>query len=126
MYASGLIVPFHDWPAGGGNLNYPLVYQEGLASVIKDCKERMTALDMRLDNAPKFYFYEASIILMEAMIRFSHRYAKLAREMAAKEKDKTRKAELISLAETCEWVPENPARNLREVMQAHWFAHLTA
>ena len=126
IYASGLIVPFHDWPAGGGNLNYPLVYQEGLASVIKDCKERMTALDMRLDNAPKFYFYEASIILMEAMIRFSHRYAKLAREMAAKEKDKTRKAELISLAETCEWVPENPARNLREVMQAHWFAHLTA
>ena len=120
------ICSFHEWPGGGGNLNYPLVYQEGLASVIKDCKERMNSLDMRLENAPKFYFYEASIILMEAMIRFSHRYAKLAREMAAKEKDETRKAELISLAETCEHVPEHPARNMREAMQAHWFAHLTA
>ena len=63
---------------------------------------------------------------MRAMIRFAHRYAELAREMAAKEKDKTRKAELISLAETCEWVPEHPARNLREAMQGHWFGHLTA
>ena len=38
---SMLICSFHEWPGGGGNLNYPLVYQEGLASVIKDCKERM-------------------------------------------------------------------------------------
>jgi formate C-acetyltransferase len=123
---SMLICSFHEWPGGGGNLNYPLVYQEGLASVIKDVKERMTSMDMRLENAPKFYFYEACIILMEGMIRFSHRYAKLAREMAAKEKDKTRKAELISLAETCEHVPEHPARNMREALQAHWFSHLTA
>ena len=123
---SMLICSFHEWPGGGGNLNYPLVYQEGLASVIKDCKERMNSLDMRLENATKFYFYEASIIVMEAMIRFSNRYAKLAREMAAEEKDKTRKGELISLAETCEHIPEHPARNMREAMQAHWFAHLAA
>ena len=75
---SMLICSFHEWPGGGGNLNYPLVYEQGLASVIKDCKERMNSLDMRLENATKFYFYEASIIVMEAMIRFSNRYAKLA------------------------------------------------
>ena len=126
VYQSGLVIPFHDWPGGGGNLDYRLIYNEGLASVIKDVKERMMSLDMRLENAQKFYLYEASIILMEAMIRFAHRYAKLAREMAAEETDETRKAELISLAETCEWVPEHPARNLREAMQGHWFGHLTA
>ncbi len=60
------------------------------------------------------------------MIRWANRYAELAREMAAKEKDKTRKAELISMAETCEQVPEHPARNLREAMQGHFFAHLAA
>ena len=27
---SMLICSFHEWPGGGGNLNYPLVYQEGL------------------------------------------------------------------------------------------------
>ena len=123
-YEAGLVVKFHDWPGGGGNLNYPQVYREGLASMIKDCEQRQTAMEMRLPNAPKFYFYEASLITMRALIRLSHRYAELAREMAAKEKDKTRKAELISIAETCEWIPEHPARNLREAMQCHFLCHL--
>ena len=82
-YQAGLIAAFHDWPGGGGNLNYPMVYQQGLASVIKDVEERQMAMEMRLPNAPKFYFYEASLIVMRAVIRFAHRYAELAREMAA-------------------------------------------
>jgi pyruvate-formate lyase len=125
-YQAGLIAPFHDWPGGGGNLNYPRVYREGLASMIKEVEERQMAMEMRLPNAPKFYLYEASLIVMRAAIRYAHRYAELAREMAAKEKDETRKAELIALAETCEWVPENPARNLREAMQSHFFCHIIA
>ena len=124
IYGGGLVSSFHDWPGGGGNLNYPLVYQEGIASVIKDVEERQLSMEMRLPNASKLYFYEAALITMRAFIRLAHRYAELAREMAAKEKDETRKAELISLAETCEWVPENPARNLREAMQAHFLAHI--
>ncbi|MCK7517081.1 MAG: hypothetical protein MZV64_04860 [Ignavibacteriales bacterium] len=28
------------------------------------------------------------------------------------------------MAETCEWVPEHPARNLREAMQCHFLCHL--
>ena len=67
-----------------------------------------------------------SLIVMRAIIRCAHRYAELAREMAAKEKNATRKAELIAIAETCEWVPEHPARNLREAMQCHFFCHLVA
>ncbi len=83
-YESGLVVPFHDWPGGGGNLNYPMVYQQGLASVIKDVEERMMSLEMRLENTDKLYFYQASLIVMKAMIRWANRYAELAREMAAK------------------------------------------
>ena len=45
-------------------------------------------------------------------------------EMAAKEKNETRKAELIAIAETCERVPEHPARNLREAIQSHFFCHI--
>ena len=63
---------------------------------------------------------------MRAIIRLAHRYAELAREMAAKEKNETRKAELIAIAETCEWVPEHPARNLREAIQCHFFCHICA
>ena len=46
--------------------------------------------------------------------------------MAKGEKDKARKAELISIAETCERVPEHPARNMREAIQCHFFCHLAA
>ena len=63
---------------------------------------------------------------MRAVIRLAHRYAELAREMAAKEKDAARKAELIAIAETCEWVPEHPARNLREAIQCHFLCHISA
>jgi formate C-acetyltransferase len=126
QYDAGLISNFHDWPGGGGNLNYPKVYREGLASVIKDVEERQKSLEMRQYNAQKFYFYEATLVLMKAIVRHANRYAKLAREMAAKEKDDTRKAELIAIAETCEWVPEHPARNLREAIQSHFFSHVIA
>ena len=31
-----------------------------------------------------------------------------------------------TIAETCEWVPEHPARNLREAIQGHFFCHIVA
>ena len=125
-YDSGFVISFFDWPGGGGNLNYPRIYNHGLAAMIKEVEERQAALDMRLSNASKLYFYEASLILMRSIVRLANRYAELAREMAAKEKNATRKAELIAIAETCEWVPEHPARNLREAIQCHFFCHLCA
>ncbi|MBE0712983.1 MAG: hypothetical protein IH583_11415 [Candidatus Aminicenantes bacterium] len=125
-FKAGLIAEFTSWPGGGGNLNYPMIYNEGIASVIKDVTKRQAALDMLLPNAPKFYFYEACLISLRAVVRFANRYAELAREMAAKEKNETRKAELIAIAETCEHVPEHPARNLREAIQAHFFCHICA
>ncbi|MFZ0611279.1 MAG: pyruvate formate lyase family protein [Desulfobacterales bacterium] len=123
---AGLFQDFASWPGGGGNLNYPKIYNQGIASVIKDIEERQAALDVRLDAAPKLYFYEASLIILRAAVRYANRYAKLAREMAGKEKNEIRKEELLAIAETCEWVPEQPARNLREAVQAHFFAHIVA
>jgi pyruvate formate-lyase/glycerol dehydratase family glycyl radical enzyme len=125
-YDSGFVISFFDWPGGGGNLNYPRVYNLGLASMIKEVEERQMELEMRLPNSDKFYFYEASLILMRSIIRLSHRYAELAREMAAAEKNEIRKAELIAIAETCERVPEHPARNLREAIQCHFLCHVLA
>ena len=121
---AGLFMDFASWPGGGGNLNYPMIYHEGVAAVIKDVEARQAALDVRLPNAPKIYFYEASLIVLRAIVRFAHRYAKLARETAAKEKNVERKQELLDIAEICEHVPEHPARNLREAMQSHFLCHI--
>ncbi len=95
--------------------------------MIKEIDEREAALEMRLPNADKFAFYEASRIVMKAFIRLAHRYAELAREMAASEADPVRKQELLAIAETCEWVPQHPARNLaREAIQCHFFCHIVS
>ncbi len=86
-YQAGVVSSFHDWPGGGGNLNYPMVYQQGLASVIKDVEERQKSLEMRIYNKDKLYFYEACLIVMRATIRYAHRYAELARSPEAKAAD---------------------------------------
>ncbi len=44
--------------------------------------------------------------------------------MAETEADATRKAELLEIAEVCDWVPANPARTFREALQSFHFAWL--
>ena len=49
------------------------------------------------------------------------RYAAKAKEMAAAETNPKRKAELEKIAQNCEHVPEYPARDFHEALQAQWF-----
>jgi formate C-acetyltransferase len=76
------------------------------------------------DDIEKKCFLEAVIISLNAIIRLAHRYANLAEEMALKEKDPVRKKELERIAETCRWVPANPARTFYEAIQSFWFIYL--
>ena len=76
------------------------------------------------DNMRQRYFLRSARIALEAVIKFGHRYASLAREMAQKEKDSERKRELETIAKTMEWVPENPPRNFYEAMQSLSFIYI--
>jgi pyruvate-formate lyase len=64
---------------------------------------------------------KAMIITGEGFLRWTNRYAVLAREMAEKEKNPERKKELLQMAEICSWVPGNKPRTYWEAMQSHWF-----
>ena len=44
--------------------------------------------------------------------------------MAKRETDIHRKAELERIAETCAWVPANPARSFYEALQSVWFTYV--
>ena len=91
----------------------------GLKGYIQECREH---LDNYIANQGtdinKIYFWKAAIMVLEATIDHAHRYAALAREMAEKETDAEEKARLIKIAETCEYVPENPPRTVHEALQA--------
>ena len=56
--------------------------------------------------------------------KFSHRYADLAEKLAAECTDEKRKAELLTMADNCRNVPENPPRTFLEAAQFVWMNHL--
>ena len=64
------------------------------------------------------------IITCDAMSTWSRRYAQRVTEMAAEESDPQRKQELLTIAEVCNWVPENPARTFHEAVQCQWWGQL--
>ena len=69
-------------------------------------------------NIESYLFWQSAIIVCEATINHAHRYAALAREKAAAEANAERKAELLMIADMCEYVPEYPARTFREALQS--------
>ena len=69
-------------------------------------------------------FLEAVITTCDAMKIWSERYGNAAKDMAAKEGDAKRKADLLKIAEVCTQVPENPARNFHEALQCQWWGQL--
>jgi formate C-acetyltransferase len=66
-------------------------------------------------------FYEAALIALQAAQEFITRYAELAHRLARQTDDQTRRQELERIAEVCEWLSENPARDFRDALQAVWF-----
>jgi pyruvate formate-lyase/glycerol dehydratase family glycyl radical enzyme len=94
---------------------------KGFNGILEDIREEMKNTDLSVDGGLKKYeFLTAGAICCEAIIDFSHRYAKLARELAASESDSVRKQELETIAENCEWVPANPPRTFHEALQSFW------
>jgi len=73
---------------------------------------------MQETDISKFYFWQAAVIVCEAMIAYSRRYAALARSMAENEPDDGRRDQLVDIADICEWVPEHPARSFTRLFNS--------
>ena len=65
---------------------------------------------------------KAMLIAADGVIHFVDRYSKLASEMAAKEEDPVRKAELEEIAESCNIA--EPAKTFKQAVQIAWFEHM--
>jgi pyruvate-formate lyase len=90
----------------------------GLRGMVDEAKASIERfVETKGTDIDQVYFWQAAIIVCEAMIAYARRYAALARELAAKEEDPGRKAELEEIAAVCERVPEHPARTFQEALQ---------
>jgi len=94
------------------------VITRGLNGLIEAAESHINRLDLtNPEDYAKLPFLKAVIIADRAVIKWAGRFAALAREKAAVEPDPRRRLELEQIAETCDWVPANPARSFRQALQ---------
>jgi len=110
---------------GTGHLivDYEKVLNRGFKGIIEEINRALAKLDFSdgTEAIKKRIFLEAAKICCNSAVDFAKRYAKLAKEMAEKERKLARKKELEEIAKICEWAPENPARTFWEAVQTIWF-----
>lgn len=113
--------------AGDAHLavNYERILKDGLRGYEKRAKEYKATLDLtNPDNVDKYCFYNAVLIVLEAVRNFANRYSVLAKDLAEKEMNQERKIELLEISRICSKVPYEPAETFQEAVQSVWFIQL--
>ena len=113
--------------AGDAHLavNYERILKDGLRGYEKRVKEYKATLDLtNPDNVDKYCFYNAVLIVLEAVRNFANRYSILAKDLAEKEMNQERKIELLQISRICSKVPYEPAETFQEAVQSVWFIQL--
>lgn len=125
-YEAGLFTEFMEQRAPGHTTLDGKIYKKGLLEFKKDIQDHIDRLDYMNDDeaTDKLEELQAMAISCDAAILLSERHADMAEELAAKEEDETRKAELLKIAEVCRWVPANAPRTFWEAIQMYWWMHL--
>ena len=97
----------------------------GLKGYMEECQANIDAMipGCQLDEE-KINFWQACIIQSQGLITYAHRMAEEAERQAAECTDEKRKQELLTIAENCRVVPENPPQTFQQALQMVWFAHV--
>jgi formate C-acetyltransferase len=105
--------------------DFPRVLHGGLNQIVADAQAELRRTRFTsADAIKKSYFLKSVILAHQAVIRFAHRFADLAAQMALSENDTVRRQELEQIAANCRHVPANPARTFHEALQSFWFMFL--
>ncbi len=113
--------------AGDAHLavNYERILKDGLKGYEKRVKECKASLDLTdSDSIDKYCFYNAVLIVLDAVRTFANRYSVLAKDLAEKELNQERKLELLEMSRICAKVPYEPAETFQEAVQSVWFIQL--
>ena len=123
----GMFTPGNYFYNGIGhvNVNYAKVLQIGYSGIKAEAQVALDKLCVaNPEYVQRYNFLTAVIESCDAVVEYAHRYAALAKEMAEKETDGERKAELLQIAKNCSRVPEFGASNFYEACQSFWFVQL--
>jgi len=112
-------------PQGHYVANFNKVVNTGFGAVRREAMEKINAQKGKLfgDKAKSQIFYHAVVRVCDGAILLSKRYAAACRAKA-KTAEGARKAELLRMADSLDWIMENPARTYWEGLQAILFYEL--
>lgn len=113
--------------SGDGHIivNYKKILTVGLEGIINEAKVVINSIDITdPERVEKQLFLESIIITCKAAIFFAKRYSSLAKNLAEKEHNLKRKKEFLRISKNCANIPQKPARDFLEALQAVWFIHL--
>ncbi len=125
-YSAGMFTEFMEQRGPGHTCGGEQVFTTGYLDYKEKIKRTMDALDYinDPDAVNKCEELKAMDIACDAVIILGERYHKLALEMAGKETDETRKAELLQIAANLEVVPAHKPMTYWQAIQLYWFTHL--
>jgi formate C-acetyltransferase len=125
-YEAGMFTEFMEQRAAGHTALDGQIYRKGMLDFKMQIADEIAALDYLNDPQATDRFEEltAMDISCDAVIVFAERHAELAEQLAAKENDPQRVAELEKIAAVCRRVPAHKPRNFHEAIQMYWFVHL--
>lgn len=125
-YEAGMFTEFMEQRGPGHTCGGEQVFTTGYMDYKEKIKKTMDELDYinDPDAVNKCEELKAMDISCDAVIILGERYHKLALEMAEKETDETRKAELLQIAANLEVVPAHKPQTYWQAIQLYWFTHL--
>ncbi|WP_086348000.1 glycyl radical protein [Candidatus Enterococcus clewellii] len=105
-------------------VDYRTVLEVGLAGYKERTLKEKAALDLtEPESIDKYQFYNAILIVLDAVKTYAERFSELAKELA-EQASPTRKAELLEISRVCAKVPNQPAETFLEAVQSVWFIQL--
>lgn len=115
-------------PVGHFVANFWNATQKGFGAIAQEARDKMAAIEeegFSGDSASKYNFYRSVEIVSTGIIHWAKRYAAEAQRQADACTDPDRKAELLEMADTLNWIMENPCRNFHDAVQCIYLYQLS-
>jgi len=123
-YGAGVFTEFQEQRAPGHTVSGKKVFQKGMLDLTNDIDSSLKRIKHDANDKEKTDELEAMRIVANAIIGFANRYADGLHQLAEKETDEKRKAELLKMETICRRVPAHAPQSFHEALQHYWFIHV--